>query len=54
VEGDAEMKKIYMYNFFKIGMMFIVLFITSSCGQKGPLYYPDDKNSSLVDFKDIA
>ena len=45
---DIKMGKVYRIDFLKIGVILIILSCTSSCGQKGPLYYPDkDKASSL-------
>ena len=47
------MDKVYKDGFLKIGIIFIVLSCVSSCGQKGPLYYPDKNNVSSSDFQYI-
>ena len=37
-----------------IGLILIILSSVSSCGQKGPLYYPDKDNAFLSDHQNIT
>lgn len=51
---DTEMDRVYRIDFLKIGVIFIILSCTSSCGQKGPLYYPDKDKASSLDSHNIT
>ena len=44
------MKKFHKSDFLRFALIFVILFCVSSCGQKGPLYYPD-KDKSSSDFQ---
>jgi len=47
-------KKAYKIDFLKVGLIFIILFCASSCGQKGPLYYPDKDKAAASNFQNIS
>ena len=51
---DIKMGKVYRIDFLKIGVILIILSCTSSCGQKGPLYYPDKDKASSLDSHNIT
>jgi len=48
------MDRVNRIDFLKIGVIFIILSCTSSCGQKGPLYYPDKDKASSLDSQNIT
>jgi predicted small lipoprotein YifL len=48
------MKKYDINEFFKIGIIILILFNASSCGQKGPLYHPDENSNYFLDYQIFA
>ena len=51
---DIKMDKVYRIDFLKIGVILIILSCASSCGQKGPLYYPNKDKVSSLDSHNIT
>tara|TARA_B100001250_G_scaffold403181_1_gene417354 strand:- start:332 stop:478 length:147 start_codon:yes stop_codon:yes gene_type:complete len=46
-------KEAYETDFLKVGLIFVILFCASGCGQKGPLYYPDKDEVASSNFQNI-
>tara|TARA_B100000029_G_scaffold420435_1_gene426312 strand:- start:49 stop:195 length:147 start_codon:yes stop_codon:yes gene_type:complete len=46
-------KEVYKIDFLKVGLIFVILFCASGCGQKGPLYHPNKDKAESSDFQNI-